>query len=771
MKNIHKEICLDGVWRLYIAPHGKVRALDRLPCTGQELARSGFTVLNGTVPGNFELDMMRQGMLPDLFFGENTLRAQSLENLHLWYVREFTWDGGADAELRFDGIDTVAEIFLNGKKTGEADNMFIGHVFAAPDMRAGKNELCVHILPAAIAARERALEPYVTNALPYNYGSLPLRKAAHMYGWDIMPRILSGGIWKSVYAAERRGERIGELYLYTPRVTRERASVCVYYRAHITGDFSREYTLRLEGRAGDSAFTHTVTLWHTEGTSCFGLDNPALWWPRDLGGQPLYEVRASLYHGGELLDTWETTLGIRTVQLERTDVIEDDGTGQFRFLVNGEPVFIRGTNWVPLDAFHSRDRERLPMACALLDESGCNMIRVWGGGVYESDELYDWCDRHGVLVWQDFMMGCAAYPQTEAFASALYAEAAAVIARLRQHPSLALWAGDNECDCALAQWSSVPHDPAANLLTRRVLPEAVRRLDPARPYLPSSPYLSPRACAEHKPTPEDHLWGPRDYYKGAYYTRAKAVFASETGYHGCPNPSSVRRFLPADALYPWEHNKAWLVHAACMEPADGAPYAYRIPLMAKQVETLFGAIPDTLEEFSAASQISQAEAMKFFLERFRSAKWERTGIIWWNLLDGWPQFSDAVVDYYGTKKLAFYVLANAQKPVHLMLGEPENGVLPLILVNDSGADVHVTYTLTDAESGETLLTGDADAAANSARRIIGKAADPGAPGCILLRWTANGQACQSHYLTGRPPYELHRAIRWMRAAGYDFEGV
>lgn len=764
-------LCLDGAWRLYLAPHAKTRALPSLPVTAAALAASGFTSLEGSVPGNFEIDMMRRGMLPDLYFGENTLRAQRLENLHLFYVRSFEWDG-SDACLRFDGIDTVAEIYLNGEKIAETDNMFIPHTIPAHATRRGENELCVHILPAAIAARERELEPYAAVALAYNYGSLAVRKAAHMYGWDIFPRIVSGGLWKSVYVTSPKAEEIADLYLYTPRVSRESAEICVYYRARIEGDFSQDYTLRVTGRAGASSFSRDIRLWHTEGTARIRLEHPALWWPRDLGEAALYDVTAELLLDGRVIDEKQTTLGVRTVSLEYTDVIEDDGSGRFCFSVNGERVFIRGTNWVPLDAFHSQDAGRLPMACALLERSGSNMIRVWGGGVYESDELYDWCDRHGVLVWQDFMMGCASYPQTDEFAAALAAEARAVIERLRRHPSLALWAGDNECDCAIAHWGASPRDPGDNRLTRAILPDAVRRYDPARQFLPSSPYISPRAYREHKRTPEDHLWGPRDYYKGPYYTGARAVFASETGYHGCPSPSSLRRFLPKDALWPWENNPVWLVHASCMEARTDTPYSYRIPLMANQVKTLFGEIPQTLSEFSAASQISQAEAMKFFLERFRGAKWERTGIIWWNLLDGWPQFSDAVVDYYGGEKLAFHVLARCQQPTLLMLGEADaDGRHPVIFVNDGGADVHAGCTVTDADTGETVFSATADAKRNSAASVIGSIEAPGAARCLLLSWRVDGTEYRSHYLTGKPPYRLGDAIRWMRAAGFDFEEV
>ena len=766
-----KKTRLSGIWKLYIMPHCEFRKLDAEIASEADLIEAGLTPIEGHVPGNFELDMTHAGLLPDLLFGMNTLKAQELENRHLFYVRRFSWDGGREAELYFEGIDTVADIYLNGEWLGYADNMFVEHAFQAGNLIRGENELLVHITPAMIEARERSAEPYSVPAQAYNYASLTVRKAAHMYGWDIFPRIVSGGIWKDVYIFEPKEDAIREIYLYTTALSSPKAQMMCYYSVGVSGDFIQEYSLRVTGRHGDSFFTFSPRLWHTEGTVRFDVNDPHMWWPRDMGEQALYDVKVELLHGNDVVDTYNTILGIRTVRLDYSEVIEDNGDARFCFYVNDRPVSIRGTNWVPLSAFHSQDPEKLPQALSLLDEIGCNAIRIWGGGVYESDELYDWCDRCGVLIWQDFMMGCAAYPQTEEMQQALFNEARLVIARLRRHPSLALWAGDNECDQALTAWTTLRRDPSGNVLTRKVLPEAVRRFDPVRQFLPSSPYVSGRAFNESKPTPEAHLWGPRDYYKGPFYTKAKALFASETGYHGCPNPSSVRRFISPDKLFPWQHNEEWLVHAACMEPREGATYSYRIPLMSKQIDVLFGSQPEDLPTYAAASQISQAEAFKFFIERFRGAKWTRTGIIWWNLVDGWPQFSDAVVDWYGGKKLAFHVIKNSQNPVLLMFGESEKGAHPLILVNDTCKDAEVTYKVTDVDTFEVILEGNAFAPANCESTVIASAPDPQSAHCWRIDYAVGGVPAMNHYLTGKPAYDLANVIGWMKKLGYTFEEV
>jgi beta-mannosidase len=245
---------------------------------------------------------------------------------------------------------------------------------------------------------------------------------------------------------------------------------------------------------------------------------------------------------GVLCDEKDIRFGVRSVELIRTSTTDENGNGEFLFKINGKKIFCLGTNWVPLDAFHSRDLERLAPALEMIDDIGCNMIRCWGGNVYENDAFYEYCDEHGIMIWQDFGMGCGVYPQDACFAEKLRVEAVAVIKRLRQHASLILWAGDNEVDVFSAS-DGFRRNPNHNILTRQILPQALRENDLVRPYLPSSPYVDEEAFQTRKPTSEEHLWGPRDYFKGNYYGTSKCHFASETGYHGCPSPKSLEKFI------------------------------------------------------------------------------------------------------------------------------------------------------------------------------------------------------------------------------------
>ena len=757
---------LENQWKLFLAPHEKVIAegLSGLS-TFDQLMDSGLECVDASVPGNFELDLYQAGIIDDPFFSTNVLELQKYEEYHLWYACEFECETAEDMWLRFEGVDTYGEIYLNGAVIGATDNMLVEFDFPARGLVAGSNELMVHIKPSSVEAR--SYDVGINPSQSYRMDSMAVRKAPHMYGWDIMPRVLSGGIWKPVYLYQLPKERIDNFFVQTFSCDSEKAQLRAWYDITACRSLFGQYELRVTGRCGDSEFHSVQQLRHTSGYMVFSIDQPKLWWPRYMGEPNLYEVEAELRFGDTVLDRYRTTLGIRTVTLTRTSIMEPDGSGEFCFYVNGKPFFAMGTNWVPLDAFHSRDIERLPRALDMTKDIGCNMVRCWGGNVYESDEFYDFCDRNGIAVWQDFSMACASYPQDKEFCDALYREAKKVVLRLRQHPSLILWAGDNECDESISV-SPLHKNPNENVLTRQVLPAVLKKYDPMRLYLPSSPYMDEYAVAQKKirKTTENHLWGPRDYYKGKFYTDTVCCFASETGYHGCPSVESVKKFISEDYLWPPQDNPEWLVHATGYDLDPKGPYAYRIPLMADQIKVLFGRYAQSLEEFSKLSQISQAEAFKFFIERFRIRKGQRTGILWWNLLDGWPQFSDAVVDYYFEKKLAYDVIKRCQQPVCLMMDEPKDGSLALFGVNEYPYDVAVNYTVFDVEEDQPVCRSSMQLAAAGSMELAQIPCKVEELHCYRIEWECGDRTTGwNHYLCGNIPFGIEKCVDLLQKAG------
>ena len=747
------------------------------------LKKLGYPEIPATVPGNIEIDLERAGKLEDPFWADNH-RKKDCEYLHCFYTKEFDYDGSLEApSLYFEGIDTVADIYLNGKLLLHTDNMLIPHEIPVTGaIKEGKNTLTVHIKPAVIEARNYA-HALNDNAFRYNAESLYMRKAPHMYSWDIMPRMVSAGIWRPVYLKENKSDRITEFYCYTRKCDPKANTADLYYSYNsvISEDECLDYELTIEGKCGDSVFKHTRKLWHTSGSDSIRVNGAKLWWPRHNGEANLYDVTVTLCYKGEAVDVYTTRIGLRTVELDRTSTTDENGNGEFCFKVNGKKIFCMGTNWVPVDALHSRDAERLPEILPMLTDIHCNIIRIWGGNVYENDILYDFCDENGIMIWQDFIMGCAIYPQEDDFRRRLYEEAVTVIKRLRDHASIILWAGDNENDFAYFGWGGqMKRDPNTNALTRSVLKDAVRIHDYTRPYLPSSPYVDEEAFRSGKAISEDHLWGPRDYFKGDYYKNTVCHFASETGYHGCNSPASIERFIPKDSLWTSESsdgwrgidNHMWLAHAASLEDEKSAPYVYRIRLMADQVTTLFGkSVPNTLADFAKASQISQAEAKKYFIERFRLSKWRRTGIIWWNLIDGWPQFSDAIIDYYGIKKLAYSYIKRSQTPICMMCDEPKGNTVSVYAVNEYAEDKTLEYEITDLTTGKTVVKSTALAEGDGSVCVYKFDVEPDEKHFYLIKWSLDGKEYSNHYMTNVIDIDYEQYLRYIGKCGYDcFEG-
>ena len=789
-------------WTLTIIPH-KEYCASGYPERGEFGLVSGLGVtIPAVVPGNFELDMVRAGLLDDPYWGSNITKLRELEDRHLFYRTSFDLPAMAKNELsvlKLEGIDTVFDLYINDEWVYGGENMFMSYEIPLNSdmpLKPTGNELIVHIHPTMIEAQRNVIPPSA-GMFPFGYASLYARKAPSSFGWDILCRAVSGGLWRPVYIETVKTPAIRETFLYTRAVnpdpadhTRGYAELNLYYAVDLGGpnyypfdckkhpeELPNDYTITVEGVCNDCTFSYTADLWHTCGNIFIPVHGAYLWYPKNAGQPWLYDVTVTLRGDGVVVDEKTMKTGIRTVELDRTTFAGEKG--QFRFLINHKPVFAMGSNWVPLDAFHSRDAERLPKALEMLDEAGCNIIRCWGGNVYEDHAFFDFCDAHGIMVWQDFAMGCAIYPVDEKMQDALREEVDHIVKKLRNHPSLCLWAGDNECDFAWWGWHGIRRDPSENILTRKIIPDVLRLQDFTRPYLPSSPYLDEDAIEAMKhpenivsmqgtaDISEDHLWGPRDYFKGPYYRTAGCHFASETGYHGCPAPETLKTYIPEDELWPifdkateedpfaGDPKPSWFLHQTTMELKYTGNFHYRIRLMTSQVQHMFTDTPRDLATYAKMSQISQAEAFKYFIERFRTAKWRRTGIIWWNLLDGWPQISDAVVNYDFTPKLAYHFIGRVQKPLHMAFADPENGVFTLMGINDTQKNVTFTYTVkdvtglpvdTDLNTVPAILSGEvtvpADAAAPAASLPVEGLADH----FLYIEWTANGEHGTSHFI-------------------------
>ncbi len=501
-------VSLDGEWKLFYFPQGKYQIGD----PGQ-LKAQGLTAIAASVPGEVALDLSRKGELPaDLFFADNMTKLKPYELYEWWYQRNFQTPAGIAGrrlELRFHGVDCIATYWLNGKKLGETADAMVEQSFDVTGLlnRAGANVLTVRLgSPIIEAASKKYGAANTISAGKTNQEAIWLRRPAHSYGWDIMPRAVTAGLWRPVELILHGPHEITDMYFTTLSVQPGGATLAVSYQLTTDLALLPQLRLRIEGRCGESTFTSTHKVEFTTGRFEVEVPNPKLWWPRGYGDPSLYQVKTQLLQNERVIAFREDRLGVRKVELIRTETTSPEKPGQFLFKVNGVPILVKGSNWVPADAFHSRDASRYEKILAQFIDLGCNFLRSWGGNVYEDDAFFEICDRNGILVWQDFSMACAIYPQTPEFLEVIRQEAISVVRKLRNHPSLALWSGDNEVD---ETYHFAGLDPAHNKITREILPQVVFQEDPYRPYLPSSPYMSPEVIATGnlKLTPEDPFVG------------------------------------------------------------------------------------------------------------------------------------------------------------------------------------------------------------------------------------------------------------------------
>ncbi|HYW95809.1 MAG TPA: glycoside hydrolase family 2 TIM barrel-domain containing protein, partial [Bacteroidales bacterium] len=457
---------------------------------------------NATVPGCVHTDLYRNRMIPDPFFALNEKKMQWIENEDWEYRCEFEFEPERYSQesfnLLFKGLDTYAEVILNGQHLFDADNMFVPWEYDVSDiLHQGTNELAVLLRSPFRKGLEKYTQlPYQlpANNDEHQYRVSPFtRKAPYMYGWDWGPRLLTSGIWKDVVLAVRDEAWIDDVNINTLSLEPSQAVLSVdtaisstepgQYRVQVFID--NEQALDLTTSTGREESIHTFRV---------KIRNPKLWWPRGFGDPNLYSFRIVLLKEEKTLDEYLVDTGIRTVDLVR----ESGKVGSsFKMRVNGKDIFIRGANIIPVDYFVSSvknsDYDELTDNAVAVN---MNMLRAWGGGVYEDDYFYRLCDRKGLLVWQDFMFACGMYPSDDAYLASLDMEIRHQVRRLRNHPSVVLWCGNNEVLEGYHTWGWKDdlgaHAGEAyssyNKVFNEFIPGILHELDPSRPYWPTSPY-------------------------------------------------------------------------------------------------------------------------------------------------------------------------------------------------------------------------------------------------------------------------------------------
>ncbi len=741
-----KSLNLSGKWKLYYYDSDEV-----LVSSPKELQNESVNCVNATVPGNVELDLANSGIIPkELFKGMATVENYKLEAHDWWYEKEFnnTLKNAKRIFIKFGAVDCLADYYINGEKFASSDNAFIEQKFDVTDLiKDGKNILQVHIKSAARFALKQDLPMNIITERAY---TAYLRKPAHSFGWDIFPRTVSAGIWKDVELIGDDSCGFLECSYYVDKFGFDKCEIVFKTQFEVPyKTFSRDIEVKVTGICGRSKFSKTFPANHFKVTvGSVVIENPEIWWPYGYGEANVYDVKFELIIDGKVYDIRKMNMGIRKVELVRTETMLEKNHC-FKFVINDTDIMCKGSNWVPLNPYHSMDKAKYQKALELFSDTHCNILRVWGGGVYEQEEFYDYCDRHGIMVWQDFMMACNPMIMNDEMMKNLEKEFTWAVVSLRNHPSIVLWAGDNEID---EHYAYRHRDTDGNIITRELLPHIININDCRRPYLPSSPYL-PGKYADGYENAEDiyverHLWGARDYYKADFYKNSKAHFVSETGYHGCPNVKSLKKIVDDDCVFP-VYNEQW-----CLHSSDQSGNMSRVKLMEDQIRQLFDFVPDNIDDFSLASQISQAEAKKYFIERVRIKKPYTSGIIWWNMLDGWPQMSDAVVDYFFDKKLAYEYIKRSQEPFCLMIDDMKDWTYDIVASNDTLNTVNGSFKVSDIDTGEELCKGNMEIFPNSNLKVGEIPLMYPEKRFLVVEWNVNGKTYFNHFLCGFPGFDF-----------------
>jgi len=662
---------------------------------------------SATVPGSVQSDLRAHQLIDPPFYRDNEKNIQWIDKKNWIYKKEFTFHRdqlyGEQGWLTFEGLDTYAKVYLNDTLIWATENMFVGKsIRVDPLLKNGKN-----ILKIFFESPVKATLRYY-NRLNYNLpvsandndtlGGIPgkrisvfARKAPVQFGWDFAPRILTTGIWRSVHFEKRPEAHIQQISIDQKSLNVDSAIVDFNVKLYSVGPLKSALKLKIKGEV-DRTYPLELPAGVSEHRFTMKIDDPELWWPRGYGDQHMYTVEAKLSRDKNHDDELSARFGLRSVEL----VQEPDSAGaSFYFKINDTPVFARGANMVPLnilpaDVTQTAIRDLLEKVV----DANMNMVRVWGGGIYQRNYFYELCDSLGLLVWQDFMFACSMVPDYPGYFENVKHEVKYNVTRLKNHPSIVAWCGNNEVISAWNNWGwekRVVRNQGRRVadkiyqsydtLFHSIIPNVLSQHDPYRPYWSSSPQSAP-GVPKSDTSGDRHYWmvwwgkAPFESYQTNY-----GRFMSEYGFQSIPSLSSLGLFM-READFSLRspgfsnHQKSTGGNDRLMHYLDRYYTS----------ETSFNNYP-------FLTQLLQARAMETAISTHRKKKPYCMGSLMWQLNDCWPAVSWSMVDFYGKKKAAYYAIKKAFNPVSIFadtLTQP----FRLTIVNDDPDTEEVRYKLT-----------------------------------------------------------------------------
>ncbi len=677
MKNTRHE--LKSQWKLQLFP--RPDAWDIEPVTdGHNAWRNDPTKIvrkelpeffQASVPGCIHTDLISAGFIDDI-----SINGKEQDQFWIWktdsiYSTTIPQDAsGGHKDLIFKGLDTIATISVNGTVRLSTKNMHRSYrLDISPELAAGDVALEIAFKAPLTDAEEHVAQlglyprPY---DMPYNYQ----RKMACSYGWDWGPITVSSGIWKPIEIHSWQTAYVDHIAVIP---TVENGVPQFDLDVPIKGNSSEVAgRLRVLPVTGGSAVLE-VDLPGSSFKGRFTVPEAQIWHPRGRGDQPLYLVEFELLDlQGNLLETHTKRVGFRKVELDTSAISESKNL--FAIKVNGERLWIRGANWIPDDPFPTRvSKERYQQRIKDMLEVNINGIRVWGGGIYESEDFYNFCDEEGIVVWQDFLFACAAYPETPEMFDEVAAEIDENVRRLSSHPSLVIWCGGNECIEGFQYWGWQPDlagRPWGETFYRQTIPNTLHSIDSTRPYIPGSPFSTHSDDVRSFDSGTNHIWDVWNETGYERYEQYSPSFAAEFGFNGPGSWSMLTRAIGSDDLDSTTPEVAYYQRAF-----DG------MTKIAAGLSREFAKPPTAGHAWYFAAALDQARAVEIGLKHFRSQYESCSGSILWQFNDMWPAISWAVLDHTGFRKLAWHAMKAAYRPRTLIVGRVDQGA-QITLLND-----------------------------------------------------------------------------------------
>ena len=682
---MQERINLNGIW--------KMCRKDGAPLGLGEKLKENVTECKVTVPGSVVSGLLDNGLIQDPYFADNEYEVRDMLKDDFVFTRKVNIDKkqGVIYELMCDGIDTVADIYLNGILLRKVSNMHTRYQISCSEViKDGENEIRIDFHSPIRYVQEHKPQPgkeihYVASGAMKD--NQYLRKAHSMYGWDWGIQLPDMGIWRDIYIRSYETASLENVRIHQ---FHEDGKVRLKFEAEIKDDKTAEIKLyENKGMPQDICVSYEITdpagnVTEVENDE-ITIDAPQLWWPAGFGEQPLYKVRAVLKVKDKYANEKSLKIGLRTLKVS----MEKDQWGQeFAFCVNGVKIFIKGGNYIPEDAIYSRiTKERIQYLTDSAKDAGFNCLRIWGGGYYPSDEFYDICDSKGLIIWQDFMFACNIYELTDEFKVSITDEIRDNIKRLRHHASLGMWCGNNEIESAWDHWGGFSdHSDALKQdyfeMFEKLIPQILKEEDGVTTYWPSSP-----SSGGGMKEPDSDNIGDRHYWDVWHgekpftdYENHFFRFCSEFGFQSFPSLETIETFTEKE-----DRN----IFSEVMESHQKNDNANEKMLSYISQSFLY---PKDFESLIYVSQVLQGQAIKYGVEHWRRNRGRCMGTIYWQLNDNWPVASWASIDYYGRWKALHYMARHFYADILGSLKMEGYKVIPYVQDETFKAD-HTEYTV------------------------------------------------------------------------------